>query len=42
VSRLSFASIRSSIEVTGTPPFCDEVERYRGLKFGSEFLSVAV
>jgi len=30
------------LEVTSTAPFCDEVERYRGLRFGSEFLSVAV
>lgn len=30
------------LEVTGLSPFCDEVERHRGLKFGSEFLSVAV
>jgi hypothetical protein len=30
------------LELTSMPPFSTEVERYRGCKFGSDFLSVAV
>ena len=30
------------LEIGDRPPFSCEVERFRGLKFGSEFLSVAV